>query len=231
MVVREAVRRRWCSIVRWPKLMMEMDYSGRNQWWRWCACMCGPHIGHLCGSGAPSSDLVSCISLFKKNYYSNRTCWRQYARYFCGTTAMGQARSSLLYNHSSNGILVICHLTIAIVILVICHWPLLQWIIVVMEWIRSPKLYQTAPQMVHDLIQVFMKSLQTFSVTLTMSSRYISQGKFGVSIYFFACNHLLVAMKFHKWLTQDQSFVLVHIPYPSLQCFWFLGHLRQIFIL
>jgi hypothetical protein len=37
------------------------------------ACV-GPTSSSRVDGDAPSSDLMSCISLFKKNYYSNRLC-------------------------------------------------------------------------------------------------------------------------------------------------------------
>jgi hypothetical protein len=38
-------------------------------------CMCGTHVEQLCEQqgGAPSSDPINYISLFKKNYCSNMT--------------------------------------------------------------------------------------------------------------------------------------------------------------
>jgi hypothetical protein len=40
------------------------------------ACV-GPTLSSRADGGALSSDPVSCISLFKKNYYSNGPCSRQ----------------------------------------------------------------------------------------------------------------------------------------------------------
>lgn len=73
MVVGEVVRAcgRWCSGVRWPELIVEVDCNGRSRWWRRHACISGPHgqalvravVRFIIRSGEVR---CSCISLLKK---------------------------------------------------------------------------------------------------------------------------------------------------------------------
>jgi hypothetical protein len=77
------------------------------------ACV-GPTLNSHVDNSAPSSDLMSCISLFNKNYCSNSSAdisrpVATVAQYI----AMDQALPSLLCNPSSNAIVATGHWPVA----------------------------------------------------------------------------------------------------------------------
>jgi hypothetical protein len=106
--------------------------DGRRWWWRWTVVAGADDGGgiHACvrptsssraDGGAPSSDSINCIFILK-NYYSNRLSWRQQSRCYCDTIVMDLACLSLLWLHSSNGIVA----TDSLIIATVPPWKLLQ---------------------------------------------------------------------------------------------------------